>query len=67
MKKDSLSIQDLEAKHVERFRDVKKAEFLIGKHLSPSNPIVSNGEELVQLIKDTYDQLIPFYRMALQS
>ncbi|WP_047982537.1 YktB family protein [Ornithinibacillus contaminans] len=67
MKKDAISISELEKGHVERFRDVKKAEFLIGKQLSPSDSVVSNGDSLVKTIKTTYDALIPFYQMALQA
>ncbi|WP_096270026.1 YktB family protein [Paucisalibacillus globulus] len=67
MKKDSINLDELEKSHLERFRDVKKGEFLIGRHVSSNDPIVSNGDELVGLIKETYDSLIPFYQMALQA
>ncbi|WP_042145086.1 YktB family protein [Paucisalibacillus sp. EB02] len=66
MKKDSISLSELEKSHLERFRDVKKREFLIGRHLSPNDPIVSNGDNLVEIVKGTYDSLLPFYQMALQ-
>lgn len=67
MKKDAFSINVLEKKHLERFRDVKKAEFLIGKHLSPQDKLVSDGDALLSFIKETFDQLIPFYRLALSA
>ncbi|WP_010097932.1 YktB family protein [Ornithinibacillus scapharcae] len=67
MKKESLPLEELEKRHLERFRDVKKAEFLIGKHLSPDDNLVSDGDELVSFIKETFDQLIPFYRLALDA
>ena len=67
MKKDSFSLNTLEKLHVERFRDVKKGEFLIGRHLTPNDPIISDGGKLVELVKNTYDSLIPFYQMALQA
>lgn len=67
MKKDSIPLKELEKKHLERFRDVKKAEFLIGKHLSPNDKLVSDGDALVNYIKETFDQLIPFYRLALNA
>ncbi|HAM82111.1 YktB family protein [Ornithinibacillus bavariensis] len=66
MKKDAISLGELEKKHLERFRGVKKAEFLIGRRLLPNNPIVSDGEALVKLVKETYELLIPFYQKALQ-
>ena len=66
MKKGSLDIEDLEMKHLERFRDVKKAELLLGRHLDKNNPNVQNGEKLLSIIKDTFHTLIPFYQKALQ-
>lgn len=62
-KAESLAEIDLDAA-LTRFHDVKKAEFLIGKQLDPNNPIVQNGDELVQLAKETYEKLIPLYRLA---
>lgn len=66
-KKESFPIEELSIANLERFRDVKKAEFLIGRHVSASDSLVSNGEQLLNYIKDTVDYLIPFYREALQS
>jgi uncharacterized protein YktB (UPF0637 family) len=67
MKKDSISLTELKEEHLERFRDVKKAEFLVGKHLLPNDPTVTNGDALIETIKATYDQLVPFYKMALSA
>lgn len=65
MKKDAESIENIDLeKALVRFRDVKKAEFLIGKQLSPTDSVVQNGEELTEFIKQVYQQLIPFYRLA---
>ena len=66
MKKDSIDIEDLELKHLERFRDVKKAELLLGRHLAKDNPNVQDGEKLLSMIKNTFHTLIPFYQKALQ-
>lgn len=63
-KKESFPISQLEIKHLERFRDVKKGEFLIGRHLNPNEEIVKDGEKLYEFTKDTYDQLIPFYQLS---
>jgi uncharacterized protein YktB (UPF0637 family) len=60
-----LSEIDLQAA-LQRFRDVKKAEFLIGKQLSPADPIVQDGNALYHYIKGTYEKLIPLYRLAFQ-
>lgn len=67
MKKDAFPIKDLEPHHVERFRDVKKAEFLIGLHLTPDDIRTSDREKLINTAKKTFDSLIPFYRLALSS
>lgn len=66
MKKDSIAINKLEMKHLERFKNVKKAEFLIGRHLAVGDSRVANGEELFNIILDTFHTLIPFYQNSLQ-
>ncbi|WP_227995184.1 YktB family protein [Oceanobacillus sp. CFH 90083] len=66
-KKDSISLEELSQKDVERFRDVKKAEFLIGKHLSCNDPILQNDKELFTTITTTYEQLLPLYQLAIDS
>lgn len=65
MKKDAESLDSIDLeKALARFRDIKKAEFLIGKQLSPTDSVVQNGDELIHYIKHVYQQLIPFYRLA---
>ncbi len=64
MKKDAFPIKELEEKDLERFRDVKKAEFLIGKHLPIDNELLSNGDDLLSFIENTYEELIPFYKIS---
>ena len=67
MKKDSIPLDELKETHLERFRDVKKAEFLIGRHLDTDDDLVRDGNKLVQTIKDTYEELIPLYQLAMRS
>lgn len=67
MKKDSIPLGELEEAHLKRFRDVKKAEFLIGRHLDTDDDLVLDGNKLVQTIKDTYEELIPLYQLAMRS
>ncbi len=67
MSKDSITLQDLEMKHLERFRDVKKAEFLIGIHVPSESDLAANGGDLVDTAKRTFHTLLPFYQLALQS
>ena len=67
MKKDSIPLGELEEAHLKRFRDVKKAEFLIGRHLDTDDDLLMDGNKLVQTIKDTYEELIPLYQLAMRS
>ncbi|MEK3889989.1 YktB family protein [Bacillus sp. FSL K6-3431] len=68
MKKGAVSIEQLNlTKALERFRDVKKSEFLIGRHIAINDPILQNGEKLIQLAKETFDTLIPIYQLAYSS
>lgn len=64
-KKESFPIHELEKKHLERFRDVKKGEFLVGKHLLPNDKRVKDGEELVKTAKETFQSLVPIYQKVL--
>ncbi|AYV71308.1 MULTISPECIES: YktB family protein [Niallia] len=67
MKKDAVKIGEtnLEAA-LTRFRDVKKAEFLVGQKIAAGDSILSNGEELLALIEKTYDTLLPIYKLSLE-
>ena len=67
MKKDAVTKNEIDLEGaLTRFRDVKKAEFLIGKHIDPTNPILQDGDAFIQMVKDTFDTLIPIYRLAYQ-
>lgn len=67
MKKDAITVADLELEHLERFRDVKKAEFLIGQHLPTGDPRLNDREAFLNTVKQTYDILTPFYQKALNA
>lgn len=67
MKKDTISLEELDETHLKRFQNVKKAEFLIGRHLDKNDERVKDGQKLVETIKATYDNLIPFYQLAMQA
>lgn len=64
MKKDSISLADLNEEHLHRFHNVKKAEFLIGKHYEMNDPIIKDGDRLFEVIKAAYENLIPLYKLA---
>ncbi|MDL4841312.1 YktB family protein [Aquibacillus rhizosphaerae] len=64
-KKESFPISELSEENLERFRDVKKAEFLIGRHVKSSSNLLNDGEKFIAYTKQTIDMLIPFYKKAL--
>ncbi|GGM20334.1 UPF0637 protein [Paraliobacillus quinghaiensis] len=67
MKKDASPITDLSEEDLERFRDVKKAEFLVGRHIGVSKATNLSGEAFIERAKDTFDTLAPFYRAGLSA
>ncbi|SDG93259.1 Uncharacterized protein YktB, UPF0637 family [Alteribacillus persepolensis] len=65
-KKDAFSVED-ERKLREgliRFRDVQKGEFLIGKHIKKDNPLLQDGDAFLNEAKQTFETLLPFYRLS---
>ncbi|MFD1955122.1 DUF1054 domain-containing protein [Paenibacillus thailandensis] len=50
-----------------RFRDVKKAELLIGKHIEAGNKLVQDGPALLRYAELTFESLMPLYRMAISQ
>ncbi len=68
MKKDFTSFDSIPQKQfiaaLERFRDVKSAELLIGRVLMSNDPILTDGPAFLQLIRDTITQLTPIYHAA---
>lgn len=67
MKKDARKMKEVNLEEsLERFKKVKKAELLIGKHFKPSDDIVQDGELLIEEIKTIYDTLIPIYNLSFK-
>lgn len=65
MKKDAITFAEVDLHaSLQRFHNVKKAEFLIGKFIPASDPILQDGEAFLALVKETYEKLIPIYRLA---
>ncbi|AIM17548.1 DUF1054 domain-containing protein [Neobacillus sedimentimangrovi] len=64
-KKEAISMKEIDLKAaLERFRDVKKAEFLIGRHIDANDPILSDGNAFMNIAKETFETLIPLYELA---
>jgi uncharacterized protein YktB (UPF0637 family) len=68
MKKETLPVSQLDKQgwtdSLEKFRNVKKAELLVGLNLDFNDPIVSEGDKLERLAKETFETLLPLYHMA---
>lgn len=65
MKKDATPLHDLDLEKVlTRFRDVKKAEFLIGKHIAPDDLLLKDGKRFIDFTKGTFESLVPLYHLA---
>lgn len=65
MKKSASNINEMDLEEsLERFKNVKKAEFLVGRHFDSTDPILKNGELFINEIKEIYDTLIPIYNLS---
>ncbi|SEN64604.1 Uncharacterized protein YktB, UPF0637 family [Amphibacillus marinus] len=67
MKKDAIPVNQLTKEQLKRFKDVKKAEFLIGKQLSKEQASTLSEADLLATIKDAYNALLPYYQLSLKS
>ncbi|WP_059104981.1 YktB family protein [Shouchella shacheensis] len=64
-KKDSTPFSDLNLDaSLERFRDVKKCEWLVGQHIKRNDPLLSDGEAFMSTVKETVETLLPIYKLA---
>ncbi|WP_283152301.1 YktB family protein [Guptibacillus hwajinpoensis] len=50
-----------------RFRDVKKGEFLVGRHFASDDPLLNDGEKFIKEVKQTFETLMPIYQLSLQA
>jgi uncharacterized protein YktB (UPF0637 family) len=68
MKKDADALSRMSEEELEtalrRFRDVKKAEFLIGRNLDKHDPVLQDGARFLQLAKETLLATMPLYKLA---
>jgi uncharacterized protein YktB (UPF0637 family) len=54
-------------KFLERFRDVKKSEFLVGRHVQLNDPILKDGDKFLSSVVDTFKTLFPLYKLSFQQ
>lgn len=50
-----------------RFRDVKQAEWLVGRNITAHDPVLSDGEAFMALARSTLTTLMPLYKLALEA
>lgn len=68
MKKEAKKVAETDLQQtLERFRDVKKAELLVGQHIQSSNPILGDGDQFIALAEQTFETLLPLYQLSLNS
>ncbi len=68
MKKEATSLSDIDKNDFEnkltRFRDVKKVEFLVGRHILANDPILKDGDQFLNIAKNTMKTLMPLYKKS---
>ncbi|MCZ8511348.1 DUF1054 domain-containing protein [Paenibacillus filicis] len=52
---------------LERFRDVKSTELLVGRHILPGDPLLQDGQALLAFAKETFGTLMPLYLTACKA
>lgn len=69
MKPDAIHIRDARTDGLEklltRLQSVKKAEFLVGRHLSREDAVNMTDEEFYTFAEKTIDQLLPVYDIII--
>lgn len=67
-KKEATRIGDMSTedwnKALVRFRDVQKAELLIGRHIPADDALLRSGDILLKFASSTFETLMPLYRMS---
>lgn len=48
-----------------RLRDVKKGEFLVGRHIPAEEAVKLSSDEFMQLAEETFDNLLPIYNIII--
>lgn len=67
MNKNANSIQEIDLEEtLLRFKQVKKAEFLLGRNIAKNNPILKDGKRFLELATSTFKNLVPIYQMSFR-
>lgn len=69
MSQDAISLKTGREEHLEkllvRLRDVKKGEFLVGRHISREEAINLSSDQFLHLAEETFEALLPIYNMMI--
>ena len=52
---------------LERLQTIKKAEFLVGRHLPREDAVKLSNEEFMAFAEETFDQLLPVYNVVINK
>ncbi|MGN8645155.1 DUF1054 domain-containing protein [Gracilibacillus sp. HCP3S3_G5_1] len=67
MKNEAVTLSEADLLNsLERFKNVKKGEFLIGRRIDANDPLVQDGDKLIQTIRETIETLAPLYRSSME-
>lgn len=68
MAPDAVSHQEADLSQIiERLKNVKKAEILCGKIIKRDNPILKDGDQLLNEIEKTFQTVLPLYQWAKEA
>lgn len=68
MSPDGIQITETEVVHLlERLRDVKKGEFLVGRHIPREETVELSEAQFNALVEETFDLLLPIYRVVTNA
>ncbi|WP_391120690.1 YktB family protein [Psychrobacillus sp. L3] len=69
MKPEAIPLKNAKKTDIEqlltRLRDVKKGEFLVGRHIAKEEAVKLSEEEFLLLAEETFEQLLPIYRTMI--
>ena len=67
MSQDAISLkigrEEMLEKLLIRLRDVKKGEFLVGRHISREEAVKLTSDQFLQLTEETFEALLPIYNI----
>ncbi|RYG74037.1 DUF1054 domain-containing protein [Lentibacillus lipolyticus] len=67
-KKDAETLENIDLEQaLTRLQNVKKAEFLIGRHFYPDDPVLKERERFLQEAQSTFRTLTPLFNISMDQ